>query len=130
MFKVNYRAAQLPMGFTLIELIIVVAIVAIIAAVALPAYQDHVRASYRNKAQMGLETLAQLMERNYARQGQYLTTLPAADLPAQYAFSLTASSGTGSYTMVATPVGGQSKDSCGTLTLDFTGNKTPNGCWQ
>lgn len=124
------RMSRWSAGFTLIELIIVVAIVAIIAAVALPAYQSYVRSSYRNQAQMGLETLAQLMERNYARQGSYPTTLPSADLPTQYVFSLDASSSTSTYTLVATPQGSQRQDSCGTLSLDFTGKKLPVGCWQ
>ncbi len=130
MFKVEARSNRSDYGFTLIELIIVVAIVAIIASVALPAYQSYVRSSYRNQAQMGMETLAQLMERNHARQGVYPTALPTAELPTQYSFSLGASSSTSIYTLVATPVGAQSKDSCGTLTLDYTGSKTPSECWQ
>lgn len=130
MLEHQHQAWQRAKGFTLIELIIVVAIVAIIAAVALPAYRGYVRSSYRNKAQMGLETLAQLMERNYARQGVYPTVLPSADLPTQYAFTLGASSSTTTYILVATPSGDQAQDSCGTLSLDFSGKKSPDGCWQ
>lgn len=126
-----YQAKCRAKGFTLIELIIVVAIVAIIAAVALPAYQGYVRTSYRHQAQMGLETLAQVMERSYARQGVYPTALPAADLPNQYVFTLDAtSSSTTTYLLVATPQGSQVNDNCGTLSLDFTGKKSPDGCWQ
>ena len=119
------------LGFTLIELCIVVVIVAILAAVAIPSYQKYVRDSRRQEAQQGLLTLSLLMERSFARAGIYPNTLPSTDLPtAYYSFSLGASSSTSSFTIQAAPTGAQSGDSCGTMTLNQAGQKTPANCWR
>jgi type IV pilus assembly protein PilE len=119
------------LGFTLIELCIVVVIVAILAAVAIPSYQRYVKESRRQEAQQGLLTLSLLMERSFARAGSYPNTLPSADLPtAYYAFSLDASSSVSTFKMQAAPIGSQSSDSCGTMTLNQAGQKTPANCWR
>jgi len=121
------------LGFTLIELCIVVVIVAILAAVAIPSYQKYVRDSRRQEAQQGLLTLSLLMERSFARTGSYpIATLPSADLPtAYYTFTLdAASSSVSTFKMQAAPTGGQSGDSCGTMTLNQAGQKTPANCWR
>lgn len=120
------------LGFTLIELCIVVVIVAILAAVAIPSYQKYVRDSRRQEAQQGLLTLSLLMERSFARAGSYPNTLPSADLPtAYYTFTLdAASSSVSTFKMQAAPTGGQSGDSCGTMTLNQAGQKTPANCWR
>ena len=119
------------LGFTLIELCIVVVIVAILAAVAIPSYQKYVRDSRRQEAQQGLLTLSLLMERSFARAGSYPNTLPSTDLPtAYYSFSLDASSSATSFKIQAAPTGAQSGDSCGTMTLNQAGQKTPANCWR
>ena len=120
------------LGFTLIELCIVVVIVAILAAVAIPSYQKYVRDSRRQEAQQGLLTLSLLMERSFARAGSYPIALPSADLPtAYYTFSLDASSSSAtSFKIQAAPTGAQSGDSCGTMTLNQAGQKTPANCWR
>jgi type IV pilus assembly protein PilE len=120
------------LGFTLIELCIVVVIVAILAAVAIPSYQSYVKESRRQEAQQGLLTLSLLMERSFARTGSYpIATLPSADLPtAYYSFSLDASSSVSTFKMQAAPIGSQSGDSCGTMTLNQAGQKTPANCWR
>ena len=118
-------------GFTLIELSIVVVIVAILAAVAIPSYQKYVRDSRRQEAQQGLLTLSLLMERSFARAGSYPNALPSADLPtAYYTFSLDASSSVSTFKIQAAPTGSQSGDSCGTMTLNQAGQKTPANCWR
>lgn len=118
-------------GFTLIELMIVVAVVAILAAVAVPGYQKFLRDSRRQEAQQGLLTLSHLMERSFARTGAYPLTLPSADLPtAYYNFSLSASSSTTAYEVQAAPTGSQSGESCGTMTINQAGVRTPASCWR
>jgi len=136
MQRLSFR--QHVRGFTLIELMIVVAVVAILAAVAIPSYAEHVRKSRRAQAKADLVEVAQLMERYHTVQNTYVGyTLPSNQSPrdgtAQYTVSLgnqTAST----FTLTATPGTNQSKDKCGTMTLDQAGRKTPDhatvdGCW-
>lgn len=122
-------------GFTLIELLITIAIIAIIATMAYPSYQDSVRKTKRTIAQADLMELASFMERKYTETNSYssaslalpFTTSPKDSNPA---YNLTKVSNSASYTLTATPVGGQLNDSCGTMTLDNTAYKTPaTACW-
>lgn len=125
-------------GFTLIELMITVAVVAILAAVALPSYQDHVRKSRRAQAKADLVEVAQLLERYHTVQNTYVGfTLPFDQSPrdgtSRYTISLGGESAS-AFTLTAAPGEAQSKDKCGTMTLDQAGRKTPDnatveGCW-
>jgi len=130
-------------GFTLLELIIVVAIVGIIAAIAYPAYVDNVREARRATAQAELLELAQWMERQYSTDFSYLEagatpTLPFTTSPRNggsttfYTFSFSAATAT-TFTIQAAPAAGtdQANDSCGTMTIDETGQRTAGGtnCW-
>ncbi|KAB7764069.1 type IV pilin protein [Xanthomonas maliensis] len=129
-------------GFTLIELMIVVAVVGILAAVAYPSYSDHIRKSRRAQAKADLVEYSQLLERSHTTNNTYAnfkfgngsTTIqsPREGGTAQYNITLATSQST--FTLTATPQGGQAKDRCGTLTLNQAGVKTPSatttsGCW-
>lgn len=123
-------------GFTLVELIIVVAIIGILAAIAYPAYTEQVAASRRADGQAALVQFANAMERYFTRNNGYTgaadggadTGAPAAAVfPSQAPldggtkyYNLTISAATASsYTLRATPIGGQADD--GLLELDHTG---------
>ncbi|HEY8024593.1 MAG TPA: type IV pilin protein [Burkholderiaceae bacterium] len=136
----NPKRASL--GFTLIEIMIVVAIVGIVAAIAIPSYVSSTRASHRTDAKQALTQLAQFMERNYTLASRYdkdsaanNIALPFTTSPLQGTtfYNLTVTATTTTYTLTATPTGGQTKDSCGTLTLTNTGVKGStsgaSSCW-
>jgi type IV pilus assembly protein PilE len=130
---------------TLIELMIVVAIIGILAAVAYPSYQDYVRRANRADAQADVLELAQWMERRFtttnryaAADGNFTASLPFSQTPRSGAarYNLTAVvGGTGqTFTLTATPVGGQVGDACGTMTMNQLGVTTPTTgggrpCW-
>ncbi len=132
--SINRRSV---LGFTLIELMIVVAVVAILAAIALPAYSDSIRKGRRGQAKADLVELAQVLERHYTVHGSYAKDRGGAD----YALPITQSPTTGTafyaiadpvrtattFTLSATPQGGQTKDRCGTLSITHSGQKTATG---
>lgn len=132
-------------GFTLIELMIVVAIIGIIAAIAVPSYQRYVESTRRTVAQGDLLELSQFMERRYTNGYDYretdgsAPTLPFTTQPRQgasvfYNYSFQGTVARASFTLQASPVGGQSGESCGWLRIDETGARTSNSgdadCWR
>jgi type IV pilus assembly protein PilE len=139
-------------GFTLIELMVTVAIVGILASIAIPSYQGSVMKSRRADAKGVLLGLANAMERHFTETNSYCdaggtggastcgtgtndTGTPSFySIPTETAnfYTVTISAATASsYTLSAAPIGVQSSDACGTLTITQTGAKsaTTTGCW-
>ncbi|MCC8361854.1 type IV pilin protein [Lysobacter sp. A6] len=122
-------------GFTLLELMITVGIVAILASLALAGYDFATRKTRRAAATGCLTQQAQAMERHYTTTMTYLgAAIPAcsSDVTPYYTIRPAAGEPTATtYTLEAVPIGGQAKDTCGTLSLNHTARKTPatQGCW-
>jgi type IV pilus assembly protein PilE len=125
-------------GFTLIELMVTVAVIAILAAVAYPSYQDQIRKSRRAQAKADMVEYSQMAERFHTVNNTYAgfalgsTQTPREGGTAWYTLGIQQTPTT--FTITATPQGGQEKDKCGTLTINQASVKTPaeatvSGCW-
>ena len=150
-----------PAGFTLVELMVVVAIATILFAIAVPSYISYIRQSRRTEARTAVLDLAGREERFFSTNGaSYSTTasqlgyaaLPTAIGSGYYQLTVCApanancTAGLGmpnpppapSYTVVATPVAGQSQASdaqCTAFAVDSAGQQFATGsggtayCW-
>lgn len=129
-------------GFTLVELMIALAIVGIIAAIAYPSYTRNVTKSNRSAAESFMMSLANKEEQYLLDSRQYTATVTdllavPTDVMRNYTVTITTVAAPPSYTITATPIGGQlsSDTSCGTLTLTQDGTKGVSGsasvssCW-
>ena len=148
------RGQRAPRGFTLIELMIAVAIVGILTAIAYPSYAAYILRSRRSDATRALMQASSALERFYSQNQSYMqnatatysatTLLPALNLTTTTEggfYTLSVSNlGTTTYTLTATPIGTQSRDTtCGAFTLDYLGVRGANNlttadivkqCWE
>ena len=120
-------------GFTLIELLIVLACIAALTSMAWPNYQSLVLRSQRAQARASLLQAAHWFERAASANGAYPATndVPASVLQIdgqRYKMSVTSTAQ--SYTLIATPLGIQTADPCGTLTVNNLGVRSVQGASQ
>ena len=124
---------QASKGFTLIEMLIALACVALLASLAWPSYQNLILRSQRAQARASLLQAAHWLERAASANGSYPSI---ADVPASVLqidgqrYKMTVSSSAQSYTLSATPVGTQTADACGTLTVNHLGVRSVQGASQ
>lgn len=125
-------------GFTLIEVMVVVVVIGILASIALPSYNQHMRKARRAAGGACVMAVAQQLERVYTTDLSYvgapnIAALRAACDPDALRFYTmnVADLKAKTYTVTATPSGAQSGDSCGTLSVNQLGVKSPStaGCW-
>ena len=126
---------------TLIELVVVVALVGILAVAATPSYLASVQKSHRTDAKTALTSSAQAMERWFTQTSSYANVsvgtngVSSASVNGHYTISFAAGGATNTnatgYQLIATPVGSQANDPCGTFTLDQTDNRgaATSNCW-
>ncbi len=130
------QARKQEQGFTMIELMITVAVIGILVAVGLPSYSNAVRKSNRSEAQSALMNIATRQQqmlvdtRKYVATVEELKVLVPDKVSSHYSVTITLGTGTvPSFLATATPLGSQTKDSCGTLTVDQNNTKLPANCW-
>lgn len=131
-------------GFSLSELVVVVLLVALLAAIALPSYRQYVERGHRAEARAALLQAAQWLERAATASGSYplTATFPSAlaSTPSgRYAIELLSPPGQAlagtAYLLTARPLGAQTADPCGALTLSHQGERGTSSahraaeCW-
>lgn len=126
-------------GMTLIELLIVVAVMGILLATAIPSYRSYTLRVHRTEAIRMLLQASMCQEKLIASRGNYDTNLcrPVSDQK-RYQLSYNTPNSQGlSYLAMATPLGAQIADPCGSLILDQSGVRSISAsnissvkCWS
>ena len=138
MSQPNKNEMKKDNGFTLVELMIVVAVIGILAAIAYPAYTEQIRKARRAETQaalMNISTRQQQMlldTRSYASTVALLNVALPTSVTRAYDITLTVGiAAVPTFTATATPVAlsAQAADTCGVLTINQAGTKTPSNCW-
>lgn len=128
-------------GFTLIELMIALVIIIILTLASVAVYTKYIYESRRSDATTTLASISLAEERYRTSNSSYGTLAQvwnnaSTTQGGYYTLSISNVSGT-AYTITATAIGNQSKDtengvSCATLTLTLVNGsftKSPSACW-
>ena len=129
---------RLQVGFTLIELLFVMAVIAILSSLALPSYQHTQQKGQRTLAKLALAKTAHWLERAASISGKYPSAVPdSVWQSSELRYRLQVHSQAQSFILIATPLGAQAQDDCGSLTLGHTGERgvqnavlSASQCWE
>jgi len=124
-------------AFTLVELIITIAIIGVIAALTIPSYQQYIIASHRSDAKSALLKLQIEQETWRASHISYATLnelkIAKSTLNNHYFLTIKNKPDSEQFLAIATPVGSQQNDPCGTFALNQLGavfeNYADQNCW-
>jgi type IV pilus assembly protein PilE len=127
-------------GLSLIELMLTLAILGILASIALPEYSQHYRRAQRLTAEVELLKLTSALEEyfviNNSYNGANLEKLNFPVLIANGRYQLAINTLENSFFSVqAAPIGQQTADACGILSVNSRGEKSISGmgksvdCW-
>lgn len=130
-------------GFTLIELMITIAVIAVLASIAYPSYTAQVRKSKRAAVKAEMVEYAQRAERQHTVNNTYAnfrfvengtTSIGSPRDGSRSFYTVTVVPNANAFTITAVPQGDQTKDPCGTLSLNQAGVKSPANtssqeCW-
>jgi type IV pilus assembly protein PilE len=136
-------------GMTLVELVTAMLVVGILSAIAIPSYTSYMRKTRRADAKVMLTNAAQQLERCYTRLSSYNDgtndvngTCPlalGANSTGTYSLAILFDTTAGlplgqSYTLTATPLGNQTKDThCANFILNQMSQQTVStgatDCW-
>ncbi len=126
-------------GMTLIELVIVMAVMGILLTLAVPSYQSYMLRVHRTEAIRMLLQASMCQQRIYAGHGNYDTNQCRSSSEYQRYQVTYQPAGTQGRTFIAmaTPIGAQLADACGSLLLDQNGARSISGtkssiikCWN
>ena len=110
-------------GMTLIELVIVMALIGILLSLAVPGYQGYMLRVHRTEAIRMLLQASMCQQRIHAGRGSYDTSQchPGSEHQRyQVTYNPPDTQGR-TYIAMATPMGAQLADTCGSLSLDQSG---------
>ena len=127
-------------GFTLVELIVAMVVMAILSSVAVASYRSFTLDARRATAVSALTDAASRQEQFFLNNKTYTAAVGSGGINTSatidggyYTLSIVAPTAacalTRCWVMQATPQGTQTDDSCGTLSYNSDGDKTPTGCW-
>jgi type IV pilus assembly protein PilE len=134
---INKQNKKYSSGFTLIELMIVVAIIAVLTTISYPMYNSQIQKARRSEGRNSLLDFSMRFEEFYGTNYTYtgadvytnLSTKPKTENN-YYQMSGVISSAGDTYTLTATAINSQAKDTdCATITFDQVGTKSPTTCW-
>lgn len=125
-------------GFTLIELLFVMAVIAILSSFALSNNLHTQQRSQRTLAKLALAKTAHWLERAASISGNYPSAVPdSVWQSSELRYRLQVQSQAQSFTLIASPLGAQAKDACGSLMLGHTGERGVQNaalsaaqCWE
>lgn len=128
-------------GFTLLELMIAVAIVGILATIAYSSYSTQIQHSRRSDALTSVGSISSSLERCYAQAYAYTgcgNVAAGVTVSQNGYYSILTAVAASTYTVTATPVGGQARDtSCSAIALSNNGQSATDSlgvdatktCW-